>query len=161
MSQAKIGDKFINNKGDVLEFVKFHIGYSYPYELKNKLGYIYLFANDGSFIKGEENPLDLVKQVFDDKKDTTDLEIVEVMNQAIKEIPEKAAERERELQRMQEVVELAEKMYTMLEIENFKYYLCNNGNNAFESEELIRLTFVRADAFINKKHQYLKEGKLC
>lgn len=164
LSKAKVGDKFRTRNGGVVTYkgtdgriAKSRSDY-YVCACSDDAKITY-FEN-GALLLDEEHPYDLVEQVFDDEKDTTDLEIVGAMNKAIKEIPEKAAEREKDLQRRQEVVELAEKMYIMFEAENFKYYLCNNGNNAFESKELVGIALVGASSFIDKKHQYLNEGKL-
>lgn len=77
----------------------------------------------------------------------------------INENSENAAEIKQELQRRQEVVELAEKIYIMFENENYRYYLGCNRSDTDCSEELMEYAIIRAESFINKKYQYLKEGK--
>ena len=158
LSKAKIGDKFRTRNGGVVTYK----GTDGRIAKSRSDYYVCVCSDDakityfknGALLLDEEHPYDLVEQVFDDDKMEREIKSQKEMQEAV------GIEDEAELQRRQEVVELAEKMYTMLEIENFKYYLCNSGNYAFESEELMRLTFVRAGTFINKKHQYLKERKL-
>lgn len=98
LSKAKIGDKFRTKDGRILVYSGESVGCrDDKYGLIDECGYIKHFYQSGEYLYDEETDLDLVEQVFDDEKDTTDLEIVEAMNQAIKYIPEKAAEREQEL----------------------------------------------------------------
>lgn len=189
LSRAQIGDKFRTKDGQILEYIgkNFECAgvnceyYDDKYELTNKHGFIRHFFQYGGYLYNEENNLDLVEQVFDDEKDRaiTDkilkdvetvvngvavamplIESAAIVNLLREQLPENN-EDDAELQRRQEVVELAEKMYTMLEVENVKYYLVNNGNYAFESKDLVEVAFIRAASFVNKKHKYLKDGKLC
>ena len=162
LSKAKIGDKFRTRDGLVLTYDKefenpgIHI-------LNKESGMSYLFLENGNYMVGGENhQLDLVEQVFDDEKDTTDREIVEAMNKAIKEIPKQAAEREKELQRRQEVVELAERLLFM----NRMHDAYNDYIEALNKEDLHTLisfpSYILqcAEDFIKYKNQYLKDGKL-
>lgn len=139
LSKAKIGDKFRTDSGYMVQFVSLCRGSKYKYYLEGVDSKCWLRCDSKGNSKVGGKQYKLIEKVIDkaDGKET-----------------------KTETKRRQEVVKLAEKMYIMFENENFKYYLCNNGNCAFESEELMRLTFVRANTFINKKHQYLKEGKL-
>lgn len=162
LSKAKIGDKFRTRSGCILEYVgetSFYMVDKYLLEVEGCV--IFRFYKHGNYMAAGEHGLDLVEQVFDDKKDTTDLEIVEAMNQAIKEIPEKAAEREQELQRRQEVVELAEKLVT-----NELFAVTNHIHDMRELGAAINLdspaeyAFLIAEEFVIAKDKYLKEGKL-
>jgi hypothetical protein len=158
LSKAKIGDKFINKEGEVLELIKFFSGCKYNYVLKSERGLRYSVTNDGSFVEGEENPLDLVVQVFDESLDTKERDIR--TNNEMRKVVEMADEEKQELQRRKEVIELAEKMYIMFENEMLRYNLERNGISTYSSERFRDSAIIRAASFINKKHQYLKDGKL-
>lgn len=183
LSKAKIGDKFRTRNGKIVEYVgRFSDKTTNQYILEDERGLKYYFYKYGNYTLIAESKLDLIEQVFD-KGDLLDNNIsaeervqalvgmakseyeeAKELGAAIQNLPhivEQPKEDNQELQRRQEVVELAEKMYIMHEFENMKYYLSNGGNNAFESKDLVEMAFIRAASFINKKHQYLKEGKLC
>lgn len=138
LSKAKVGDKFrlVTNK-----IVTYICNNEYDGELWHRVMFEDGRELDIDDMWIEEN---LVEQVFDDEKDTTDREIVEAMNQAIKDIPEKAAEREKELQRRQEVVELADRIFF------------SERGSAYSFKDCIEV----AEHSVNMINQYLKEGKL-
>ena len=138
LSKAKVGDKFrlVTNK-----IVTYICNNEYDGELWHRVMFEDGRELDIDDMWIEEN---LVEQVFDDEKDTTDREIVEAMNQAIKDIPEKAAEREKELQRRQEVVELADRIFF------------SERGSAYSFKDCIEV----AEYSVNMINQYLKEGKL-
>lgn len=149
LSKAKIGDKFRTINGEVVTYKGIDGRIA-----KSRSDYyvcvcfcdakITYFKN-GALLLDEEHPYDLVEQVFDDEKDTTDLERVYAMNQALKELSEKAAERKKELQRRQEVVELADRIFF------------SERGSAYSFKECIEV----AEHSVNMINQYIKEGKLC
>lgn len=174
LSKAKIGDKFITKGGRILTLAL----QWRKYTLIGKGCFVRLNQNGKLYEDNEESKFDLIEQVFNngDQLDNVE-ERGEILAEMTKSEFEKARElgidflkayieqnpeedNKQELQRRKEVVELAEKMYIMLKAENFKYYLCNNGTTAFESKELVGIALVGASSFIDKKHQYLKDGKL-
>jgi hypothetical protein len=148
LSQTKIGDKFRTRNGEVVTYkgtdgriAKSRSDY-YVCACSDDAKITY-FKN-GALLLDEEHPYDLVEQVFDDEKDTTDLERIDAMNQALKEFSEKAAEREKDLQRRQEVVELADRIFF------------SERGSAYSFKECIEV----AEHSVNMINQYLKEGKL-
>ena len=92
LSKAKLGDKFRTKNGLILTYCKRTYVDSDFHFLSNNDGSIDVFYKNGNYLKRSACELDLAEQVFDDEKDTTDLEIVEAMNKAIKENSEKADE---------------------------------------------------------------------
>lgn len=173
LSKAKIGDKFrlVTNK-----IVTYICNVEYDAELWHRVMFDDGRKLDIDDMWIEEN---LVEQVFDDEKgrvitDKILKDVEKVVNGVAEAMPlnESAVianlpreplpennEDDAELQRRQEVVELAEKMYIMFENENYRYYLSCNRSDTDCSEELMEIAIKIAASFINKKHQYLKEGK--
>lgn len=156
LSKAKIGDKFRTRNGGVVTYkgtdgriAKSRSDY-YVCACSGDAKITY-FKN-GVLLLDEEHPYDLVEQVFDDDKMEREIKSQKEMQEAV------GIEDEAELQRRQEVVELAEKMYIMFENETLRCYL--SCNDTYCSEDLVEMTFIRAAFFVNKKHKYLKEGKL-
>ena len=145
LSKAKTGDKFRTRAGYIVELedTVLYLG-EYVYRLTSPRAFVCVLQNGKIYKDNKESEYDLVEQVFDDEKDTTDLEIVEAMNQAIKEIPEKAAEREQELQRRQEVVKLADRIFF------------SERGSAYSFKDCIEV----AEHSVNMINQYIKEGKL-
>jgi hypothetical protein len=148
LSQTKIGDKFRTRNGEVATYkgtdgriAKSRSDY-YVCACSDDAKITY-FKN-GALLLDEEHSYDLVEQVFDDEKYTTDLERIDAMNQALKEFSEKAAEREKDLQRRQEVVELADRIFF------------SERGSAYSFKECIEV----AEHSVNMINQYLKEGKL-
>lgn len=161
LSKAKIGDKFINKEGTVLELIKVHSGYEYPYELKDEIGHSYSVTNDGSYVKGEDGSLDLVR-VFDELLSAMEkIERSERINRDMQKIAEIADEEKQELQRRQYVVELAEKLVT-----NELFAVTNHIHDMRELGAAINLdspteyAFLIAEEFVNTRGKYLKKGKL-
>lgn len=158
LSKAMIGDKFRDRCGRLHELI---------YILKGNCSFRYLLVNeqkdnvnsyqvDGSYLSHDMSNLDLVEGVLDEPLD----ELIEKATKQFRESDDVIAE-ENELQRRQEVVELAEKMYIMFENETLRYHLNRDGSDKFCSEDLREMAIIRALFFINKKHKYLKDGKLC
>lgn len=143
LSKAKIGDKFINKEGTVLELIKVHSGYEYPYELKDELGHSYLVTNDGSYVEGEDDSLDLVL-VFDELLSAMEIEREYRINRDMQKITDIADEEKQELQRRQEVVELADRIFF------------SERGSAYSFKDYIEV----AEHSVNMINQYLKEGKL-
>ena len=157
LSKAKIGDKFRTEFGYVVKLIG----------LCRRNRYKYLFEVDGENLScgydkwGEtdykhRNEYRLVEQVLDKPLE----ELIEEGTEQIKENGDAIAEQQ-ELQRRQEVIELSEKMYIMFETETLRYHLNRDGRDNFCSENLREMAIIRAASFINKKHKYLKDGKLC
>lgn len=182
LSKAKIGDKFRDRHGRLHELIYILKGdCCFPCLLVNETkDTVNNYKFDGSYLQDNKSKLDLIEQVFDDEKDRaiTDKilkDVEKVVNGVAEAMPliESAAianllrepslennEDDAELQRRQEVVELAEKMYIMFEKENLRCCLSCNESNTYYSEDLQGMALVRASSFVNKKHKYLKEGKL-
>ena len=181
LSRAKIGDKFRTKNGLILTYCKRTYVDSDFHVLSHNDGSIDVFYKNGNYLKRSACGLDLAEQVFDDEKDRAfidkilkDVETVvngvagampHIESAAIANLPREQLpennEDDAELQRRQEVIELAEKMYIMFENETLRYHLNRDGSDKFYSEDLREMAIMRASFFINKKHKYLKDGKLC
>lgn len=180
LSKAKVGDKFRDRLGRLHELIYILKRDNSPQcllvnEQKDNFCSYWL---DGSYYKHDESKLDLVEQVFD-RGDLLDNNIsVEERWQAIVEmakseyekakefgvviqnlphIVEQQKEEKQELQRRQEVVELAEKLFTRGTMKDWFYELLQNNKIKTTYVEYI---FVYAKEFVNAKDKYLKEGKL-
>ena len=191
LSKAKIGDKFRTRDGHIMvytsydgyilgsgrgEFVltteeEFPIGDGWE-----KLS-LYYFSdgtgNDGLPFDAsnvlqslqEKIPIrvpygyELVEQVFDKPLDTIERDIR--INYEMGKVVEVAKEEKQELQRRQEVVELAEKLVT-----NELFAVTNHIHDMRELGAAINLdspteyAFLIAEEFVSTKEKYLKEGKL-
>lgn len=157
LSQAEVGDKFRTRDGQILKYFGENLyDRDDRYELIDEQGFIKHFYQNGKYLYDGVYGLDLVEQVLDKPLD----ELIEEATKQIKENDDAIAE-ENELQRREEVVELAEKMYIMFENETLRSYLSSNGSKIYCSEALMEKAIIRAASFINMKHKYLKEGKLC
>lgn len=144
LSKAKIGDKFRTRGGRILEYKgksDVMIDDNYLFDDKEERRTILLFRN-GSYMLTYKHELDLIEQVFDKPLD----ELIEEATKQFKENDDAIAE-ENELQRRQEVVELAEKLW----LRNLKDWTGYSYDAAFKD----------AETFIGLKIKYLKEGKLC
>lgn len=158
LSKAKVGDKFMTREGYVVELKDTVLYFGdYVYRLTSPNAFVCVFQDGRMYKCNKASEFDLVEQVFDDEKDTIDREIVEAMNQAIKEIPEKKQLREQELQRRQEVVELAEKLFTEKYLQEWYQYLIDNNTT---KTDYVTYIFEWSEKFVNAKDKYLKEGKL-
>lgn len=180
LSKAKIGDKFRTRRGKIMEYIG-ESRFNNQYILKDERDIKLYFYKEGNYTLVTEHKYDLIEQVFGDKKDRaiTDKilkDVEKAVNGVTEAIPliESAAianlprdplpennEDDAELQRRQEVVELAEKMYIMFENETLKYRLNRDGIGNFCSENLREMAIIRAACFIDRKHKYLKDSKLC
>lgn len=161
LSKAKIGDKFRTRIGEVLTYkgTDGHIAKTRSdYHICARPNdYELTYFGNGTFIFYEEHPYDLVEQVFDKPLD----ELIEEGTKQIKENDD-AIKEENELQRRQEVVELAEKLVT-----NELFAVTNHLHDMRELGAAINLdspteyAFLIAEEFVNNKSKYLENGKLC
>jgi hypothetical protein len=176
LSKAKVGDKFrlITNK-----IVTYICNVEYDGELWHRVMFEDGRVLDIDDMWIEEN---LVEQVFDYEKDRaiTDkilkdvekvvngvaeamphIESTTIANLPREPLPENN-EDDAELQRRQEVVELAEKLVT-----NELFAVTNHLHDMRELGAAINLdspteyAFLIAEEFVNNKSKYLKNGKLC
>lgn len=156
LSKAKIGDKFRTEFGYVLELVGLCRRKKYKYILE-RVDDKYIsrcYDVSGYTDSAYKDEYRLVEQVLDKPLD----ELIEEGTKQFRESRDAIAE-ENELQHRKEVVELAEKMYVMFE--SFRYHLsCSGIDTSYCYEDLIEKAIIRSDLFINRKHKYLKDGKL-
>ena len=156
LSKAKIGDKFRAREGRIL----LYDGEDFEnrddkYKLIDEKGYVKHFFQYGEYLYNEESYLDLVEQVFDDEKMEREIKSQKEMQEAV------GIEDEAELQRRQEVVELAEKLVT-----NELFAVTNHIHDMRELGAAINLdspteyAFLIAEEFVSTREKYLKEGKL-
>lgn len=158
LSKAKVGDKFRAREGRIL----LYDGEDFEnrddkYKLIDEKGYVKHFFQYGEYLYNEESYLDLVEQVFDNEKDTTNLEVADAMNEAVKKITEEAAEREKELQRRQEVVKVANELFTRGTMKDWYCELIKHGKT---KKTYLEWIFGWAENFVYTREKYLKEGKL-
>lgn len=141
LSKAKIGDKFRTRDGQILGYLGEGLDHSRDdkYQLVDGQCIIRHFYQYGEYLYGEENYLDLIEQVIDKPLD----ELIEEGTKLIKENDNAIAE-ENELQRRQEVVELADRIFF------------SERGSAYSFKDCIEV----AEHSVNMINQYLKEGKL-
>lgn len=147
LSKANVGDKFRAKGGQILVYSGECVGErDDKYELIDEDGYIKHFFQYGVYLYDEENDLDLVEQVFDDEKDRTitdkilkdvekvvngvaeampHIESTTIANLPRDPLPENN-EDDAELQRRQEVVELAYRIFTEKYLQEWYQYLIDN-----------------------------------
>lgn len=145
LSKAKIGDKFRMKLGWVVKYIDVdynRIG-SDIFLLEDEGGAKFYFFKYGNYMSIEEHNFDLVEQVFDETLDT--IERDERINRDMQKIAEIADEERQELQRRQEVVELAERIFF------------SDRGNTYSFKECVEV----AEHSVNIRNQYLKDGKLC
>lgn len=141
LSKAKIGDKFRTRDGQILEYSGENLDYrDDKYELIDGQGFIKHFFQYGEYLYNEENYLDLIEQVFEKPLD----ELIEEGTKQFRENGDAIAEGN-ELQRRQEVVELAERIFF------------SDRGNMYTFKECVEI----AENSVNIRNQYLKDGKLC
>ena len=159
LSKAKIGDKFRTRNGGVVTYK----GTDGRIAKSRSDYYVCVCSDDakityfknGALLLDEEHPYDLVEQVFDDDKMEREIKSQKEMQEAVG-IEDKA-----ELQRRQEVVELAEKLVT-----NELFAVTNHIHDMRELGAAINLdspteyAFLIAEEFVSTREKYLKEGKL-
>ena len=125
LSKAKIGDKFKTRDGQILEYIEEdQCDTDDKYILSNECGRRFNFYEDGGFYLSANCNMDLAEQVFYK--------------------PISAMERQ-ELQRRQEVVELADRIFF------------SDRGNMYSFKECVEI----AEHSVNIRDQYLKDGKLC
>lgn len=138
LSKANIGDKFRTRNGQILEYRGECLELrDDKYKLIDGKGFILYLFQYGEYLYDEEHGFDLVEQVFDDEKIEREIKSQKEMQEAV------GIEYEAELQRRQEVVELAENVWLFKDPEG-SYY------SAFHDAEI----------FVKLKTKYLKEGQL-
>lgn len=177
LSKAKVGDKFRTKNGLILTYCKrtyvdsdFHI-------LTHNDGSIDVFYKNGNYLKRSACGLDLAEQVFDDEKDRAIIDkilkdVEKVVNGVAEAMPliESATianlsrdplpenrEENYELQRRQEVVELADRIFTEKYLQEWYQYLIDNKTT---KTDYVTYIFEWAEKFVNAKDKYLKDGKL-
>jgi hypothetical protein len=145
LSKAKIGDKFRIKNGEVVTYkgtdgriAKSRSDY-YVCACSNDAKITY-FKN-GALLLDEVHPYDLVEQVLDKPLD----ELIKEATKQFRENDDAIAEERQELQRRQEVVELAERIFF------------SDRGNMYSFKECIEV----AEHSVNIKNQYLNDGKLC
>lgn len=179
LSKAKIGDKFRTRAGYVVELKDtiLYLGDD-VYRLTSPKAFVCVFQNGKIYKDNKESEFDLVEQVFD-KGDLLDnnisvenrgLAIVEMAKsereeakefgaiiQNLPHIVEQPKEDNPELQRRQEVVELADRIFTEKYLQEWYQYLIDNKTT---KTDYVTYIFEWAEKFVNAKDKYLKEGKL-
>ena len=179
LSKAKIGDKFRTRDGRIAtfhgRFPKSIIGLDYYVKIGKDIP-MRCFVT-GMWLPDEETQYDLIEQVFDDEKgraitDKILKDVEKVINGVAEAMPlyESAAianllreplpennEDEAELQRRQEVVELADRIFTEKYLQEWYQYLIDNKTT---KTDYVTYIFEWAEKFVNAKDKYLKEGKL-
>lgn len=180
LSKAKVGDKFRTRAGLIFTYSRRaeSLIESEFYLLYSENGMLNMFRRNGHYLIIDANALDLVEKVFD-RCDLLDSNIsVEERGQAIAEmakseyekakelgvaiqnlpyIVEQPKEDNPELQRRQEVVELAEKLFTEKYLQEWYQHLIDNNK---AKTDYVTYIFEWAEKFVNAKDKYLKEGKL-
>lgn len=169
LSKVKIGDKFRTRGGRILTLA--HQGHKYT--LIGRGCFVRLNQNGKLHEDNEESKFDLIEQVFDNG-DILDIgERGEVLAEMTKSEFEKAKELgidflqvyieknpeedNPELQRRQEVVELADRIFTEKYLQEWYQYLIDNKTT---KTDYVTYIFEWAEKFVNAKDKYLKEGKL-
>lgn len=170
LSKAKLGDKFITKEGRILTLAY----QGRKYTLIGRGCFVRLNQNGKLYEDNEESKFDLVEQVFDNG-DLLDIgERGEVLAEMTKSEYEKAKElgidflqvyieknpeedEKQELQRRQEVVELADRIFTEKYLQEWYQYLIDNKT---AKTDYVTYIFELAEKFVNAKDKYLKEGKL-
>lgn len=144
LSKAKIGDKFLTREGYVvaLKDIVQYMG-DIIYRLTSPKVFVRVFQNGKMYKGNKASEFDLVEQVFDETFDTTERD--ERINHEMQKSVEEAREENQELQRRQEVVELAERIFF------------SDRGSMYSFKECIEV----AEHSVNIRNQYLKEGKLC
>ena len=140
LSKAKIGDKFRTNCSLILTYVRsVTVSSEIFYELVSDDGYKQFCNREGRCEPHIGSRCDLVAQVIDKPLD----ELIKEATKQIKENTDAIAE-ENELQRRQEVVELAERIFF------------SDRGNMYSFKECVEV----AEHSVNIRKQYLNEGKL-
>ena len=139
LSKAKIGDKFRTRDGGVFEYVEYD-NLLDLYIVSSENGNQYPVQKDGRYLRERECFSDLIVQVLDKPID----ELIEEGTKQFRESSDAIAE-ENELQRRQEVVELAERIFF------------SDRGNMYTFKECVEI----AENSVNIRNQYLKDGKLC
>lgn len=145
LSQAKIGDKFRTKLGYVVIFTGLYRQakkYKYMFErMDDKYCGCCCDINGVPF--GNKEIYTIVEQVFDNPLDAIERDIR--TNHEMGEVVEVIKEEENELQRRQEVVELADRIFF------------SDRGNIYSFKECVEI----AEYSVNIRNQYLNEGKLC
>lgn len=156
LSKANVGDKF-RLKNGVIATYKCYSNYpcAHAYILESGLK-LYVANCDGTEVNGMHE-YDVIEQVLDKPLD----ELIEEGTKQIKKNDD-AIKGEQELQRRQEVVELAEKLVVNEEMMKEHKDLFEAEVYAHAKTQTTYPAFVirSAEDFIKYKNQYLKEGKL-
>jgi hypothetical protein len=159
LSKAKIGDKFRTEFGYVLELVGLCRRKKYKYILE-RVDDKYIsrcYDVSGYTDSAYKDEYRLVEQVLDKPLD----ELIEEGTKQLRESRDAIAE-ENELQRRQEVIELAERLLFMNRMHDaYEAYIEALNKENLQTLMSFPLYILQcAEDFIKHKNQYLKEGKL-
>lgn len=160
LSKAKIGDKFRTKLGYVVIFTglcRRAKKYKYTFErVDDKYCGFCCDINGVSY--GNNEMYTIVEQVFDEsEKDIATLERDERINLDMANVVRDIENKQQELQRRQEVVELADRIFTEKYLQEWYQYLIDNKTI---KTDYVTYIFEWAEKFVNAKDKYLKEGKL-
>lgn len=148
LSKAKVGDKFRTRDGFIMTYYGCVNYKSKNYYLLKDEDYNKFYYHEyGEFMLDRDSEYDLVEQVLDNEKDIATLERDERINLDMANVVIDIENEQQELQRRQEVVELAEKLW----LRNLKDLAGYSYDAAFKD----------AETFVELKIKYLKDGKLC
>lgn len=139
LSKAKVGDKFRIRSGFIMTYYECKNHKSTHHLLKDEEGSVFYYHENGKFLLHRDTGYDLVEQVHDKPLD----ELIQEATKQIKENDDVISE-EKELQRRQEVVELADRIFF------------SERGSSYSFKECIEV----AEHSVNMINQYIKEGKL-
>lgn len=174
LSKAKLGDKFITKEGRILTLAY----QGRKYTLIGSGCFVRLNQNGKLYEDNEESKFDLIEQVFENgdildnnigveergqalvemaKSEREEAKEFGVVIQNLPHIVEQLKEDNPELQRRQEVVELADRIFTEKYLQEWYQYLIDNKTI---KTDYVTYIFEWAEKFVNAKDKYLKDGKL-
>lgn len=141
LSKANFGDKFRTRDGQILEYIGENFEYREDrYEFIDEQGAIKHFYQYGNYLFDEVNGLDLIVKATNKPLDG----LIKEATKQFRENDDAIAEGN-ELQRRQEVVELAERIFF------------SDRGNIYSFKECVEI----AEYSVNIRNQYLNDGKLC
>lgn len=155
LSKAKIGDKFRTINGEVVAYKgtdgRIAKSRSDYYVCIGSYDAKITYFKNGALLLDEEHPYDLVEQVFEDDKMEREIKSQKEMQEAV------GIEDEAELQRRQEVVEVANELFKHCTMKDWYCDLIKHGKT---KETYLEWIFGWAENFVYTREKYLNEGKL-